>query len=221
MELKAVFRKDLPAFTVDVDLYLDSQQPVLGLMGPSGSGKTTVLKCLAGLIKIDAGRIEMNGRVWADTAAGLSLSPQKRECGLLFPNFALFGNMDAAENIRCGLGRLHLTAAEEEKEIAALLRRFKLAGYEKRYPKNLSWGEKQRLALARLMASRPQLILLDEPFGGLDDELRKEVSGELELLLRESGALAVIVSHRRDDLAPLCQRTVRMDKGKLEEVPCR
>ena len=218
MELKAAFRKDLPAFAVEADLYLDSRQPVLGLMGPSGSGKTTLLKCLAGLLEIDAGSIELNGKLLADTARGLSLTPQERKCGYLFPNFALFQNLTVAENIRCGLLRLQLAAQEEKSELAALLHRFKLAGCEKRYPKNLSWGEKQRLALARLAASRPKLILLDEPFGGLDDELRQEVSGELQLLLQESGALAVIVSHRRDELLPLCQNILRINRGRAEEV---
>ncbi len=222
MELQAAIKKKLAPFTLEVRLHLSSQQPVLGLMGPSGSGKTTVLKCLAGLLPMDEGRIELGGRLLADTATGFSLLPRQRRCGYLFPNLALFPNLTVADNIRCGLSSLGLPRREREQEVAQLLRRLRLEGLGERYPASLSWGERQRLALARLLGSRPRLLLLDEPFSGLDEVLRREVGRELAALLAATAALAIIVSHRREDLLPLCHKLLRLEQGRVTEVEeCR
>ena len=183
----------------------------LGILGASGCGKSMTLRCIAGIERPDAGRVVVNGRVLYDSSVRLNLPPQKRRVGYLFQNYALFPRMTVAENIVCGMrgeknGR--------EQMIRELLARFHLEGLGGRYPGQLSGGQQQRAALARMLASEPDVILLDEPFSALDAHLREQMQMQVLELLESYGKDAVLVTHSRDEAYRLCGELLVMDAGR-------
>ncbi|MFO7920102.1 MAG: ABC transporter ATP-binding protein, partial [Nioella sp.] len=148
------------------------------LLGPSGCGKTTTLRLIAGIERLSAGAIRVDGRTLADES--LHLPPEARGVGLIFQDFALFPHLSVAQNVAFGLAG---TRAEKAARVAELLRRVDLKGYDDKAPHMLSGGEQQRVALARALAPRPGVMLMDEPFSGLDNRLRDGIRDEtLELL---------------------------------------
>ncbi len=155
----------------------------LALLGASGCGKSMTLKCIAGIVTPDRGRIVLNGRVLFDSEAGIDLPPQQRRVGYLFQNYALFPNMTVEKNILCGIRSG--SKAEKAAALSATLHRFRLEDLEKRYPAQLSGGQQQRVALARILCSQPEVILLDEPFSALDSYLKWELELELSDFLDE------------------------------------
>ena len=128
------------------------------------------LRCIAGIIRPDKGRIVLNGRVLFDSEAKIDLPPQKRKVGYLFQNYALFDNMTVEQNIACGISS-EKNRAERKKQVAAMIERMQLTGLEKNKPHQLSGGQQQRVALARILIGKPEIILLDEPFSALDSYL--------------------------------------------------
>ena len=176
-------------------------------------GKSLTLKCIAGIQRPDRGRILLDGRVLFDSEAGIDLPPQQRRVGYLFQQYALFPTMTVYENIRCG-ARGRGSRAEQDAIVRQMLTQLQLQGLESLRPAQLSGGQAQRVALARMLAADPRLLLLDEPFSALDTHLRDQLQPQLRDLLRTVGRQAVLVTHSRDEAYRLCSTLCIMDEGR-------
>ncbi|WP_303914168.1 sulfate/molybdate ABC transporter ATP-binding protein [Subdoligranulum variabile] len=211
MSLLVDIEKDLGGFRLRA--HLDTEAPLTGLLGASGCGKSLTLQCIAGIQRPDRGRIVLDGRVLFDAKAGIDLPPQQRRVGYLFQHYALFPTMTVAENIRCGAhGRG--PRAEQERIVREMVALLQLQGLEQLRPAQLSGGQAQRVALARMLAADPQLLLLDEPFSALDAHLRDQLQPQLRDLLQAVGRQAVLVTHSRDEAYRLCSTLCIMDEGR-------
>ena len=183
---------------------------IVSLVGPSGCGKTTLLRLAAGVERPSAGSILINER---EVAGGSFEPPERRGVGLMFQDFALFPHLSNLANVVFGLK--WLPNAEAEREARAALDRVGLAKYADLYPHMLSGGEQQRVALARAVAPRPSVLLMDEPFSGLDRRLRDQVREEILHVLRESHVTCVIVTHDAEEAMLLADRIALMRAGRL------
>lgn len=214
MSLSVSIKKRLGSFTLDVSLETDGG--MLALLGVSGCGKSMTLKCIAGIETPDSGRIVLNGRTLYDSQARINLPPQKRRVGYLFQQYALFPNMTVAQNLQSAVRRL--PRAEQKTRIAEKLAAFRLDGLEKRRPSELSSGQQQRVALARILLSEPEALLLDEPFSALDDALKWKLELELMELLDRFAGDVLFVSHSRDEVTRLCERVCVLTDGRSAPV---
>lgn len=186
---------------------------VMALVGPSGSGKTTVLRSIAGFHKPQEGRIVCNGATWFDSAAPVSRAPRERRAGFVFQSYALFPHMTALQNVMEAFG--DLPRGEREEAAHALLARVHLDTHGERRPAELSGGEQQRVAVARALARRPDVLLLDEPFSAVDRMTRRKLRQELEELRRELPMPVVLVTHDLDDVRRLADRLCVMHRGRI------
>ena len=203
--------------TIDVDFTQSTKGfSVTALIGPSGCGKTTMLRCLAGLNRPDRGTIEFQGQTWFDHNRQIVLSPQQRDIGFLFQEYALFPHLTVAENIGFGL-RDH-SVIERRRRVTEILDLFDLTGFKKRLPQQLSGGQQQRVALGRALARRPRLLLLDEPLSALDALLREQMRGELRRMLAEFGTPVIVVTHDRVEAIALADRVAVMDSGSIQQI---
>ena len=209
MSLYADFEKRLGDFHLKVQL--QAEKETLALLGASGCGKSMTLKCIAGIVTPDRGRIVLHDRVLFDSEKHINLPPQQRRVGYLFQNYALFPTMTVEKNILCGIRSG--SKAEKDAVLAETIRRFRLEGLERRYPAQLSGGQQQRAALARILCSRPEAILLDEPFSALDSFLKWDLELELSDLLRAFQGPILWVSHDRGEVFRNCRRVCVMDQG--------
>jgi sulfate transport system ATP-binding protein len=182
------------------------------LLGPSGSGKSTILRMIAGLVPVDAGRVVLHGR------DATHLVPQAREIGFVFQNYALFPHMTVGENIEFGLRARGVAPAERHHRRDELLDLVGLGGYAGRLPKQLSGGQQQRVALARALAPNPAILLLDEPFGALDAQIRAELRVSLRRIQRELAITTIFVTHDQAEAFELADRLGVMCHGDLLEV---
>src|SRR6202043_655680 len=182
------------------------------LLGPSGCGKTTLLRMLAGFETPDQGRILLNGK---DIVQVL---PHQRPVNMMFQNYALFPHLSVRDNIAFGLKRARMRRADINTRVAEMIALVKLDGLEKRKPDQLSGGQPQRVALARSLARRPQVLLLDEPLAALDKKLRESTQLELMELQRRLGMTFVIVTHDQEEAMTVADRIGVMDAGRLEQV---
>jgi putrescine transport system ATP-binding protein len=182
------------------------------LLGPSGCGKTTLLRMLAGFETPDEGRILLEG---IDIAQVL---PHERPVNMMFQNYALFPHLNVRDNIAFGLKRANMSRADIDSRVAELVALVKLDGMEKRKPDQLSGGQKQRVALARSLARRPKVLLLDEPMAALDKKLRESTQLELMELQRRLGTTFIIVTHDQEEAMTVAGRIGVMDAGRLEQV---
>ncbi|MBR1275564.1 ABC transporter ATP-binding protein [Bradyrhizobium sp. AUGA SZCCT0283] len=182
------------------------------LLGPSGCGKTTLLRMLAGFETPDEGRILLGGR---DIAPVL---PHERPVNMMFQNYALFPHLSVRDNIAFGLKRAGMPRATIDSRVAEMIALVKLGGMEKRKPDQLSGGQKQRVALARSLARRPKVLLLDEPLAALDKKLRESTQLELMELQRRLGMTFIIVTHDQEEAMTVANRIGVMDAGRLEQV---
>ena len=189
---------------------------LIALLGPSGSGKTTLLRILAGLDAPNAGRVLFDGE------DALQLTVQERNVGLVFQNYALFRHMTVLENIGFGLRvrpRSRRPARSEIRQRALdLLNLVQLTGLEKRYPSQLSGGQRQRVAFARALAIEPRVLLLDEPFGALDAQVRRDLRRWLREMHDRTGHTTVFVTHDQEEALELADRVVVMSQGRIEQV---
>ncbi len=197
----------------DVSLVAEPGE-VLCLLGPSGSGKTTLLRIAAGIEPQSTGRVLLNDREIAGPA--VFLPPERRSIGLVFQDFALFPHMTILDNVRFGLTALSRDEAKAEAMVA--LRRVGLDGYAASYPHVLSGGEQQRVALARALAPRPAVLLMDEPFSGLDTRLKDSVRAETLAILRESRATAIVVTHDAEEAMRMGDRIALLKDGRLVQA---
>ncbi len=203
--------------TIRAMLRLPAGRPhVLVLFGPSGSGKTTILRCLAGLERPAHGRIAFAGQTWFDAEAGVQIPPQSRAIGYLFQDYALFPHLSVAGNIAFALRGGDAKACE--RRVRELLDLLQLRGLEDRLPAQLSGGQQQRVALARVLARRPQLLLLDEPLSALDAPTREQVRGELRGLLRGQGIPTVCVTHDWVEVLALADEVAVLGGGRVLQV---
>jgi putrescine transport system ATP-binding protein len=182
------------------------------LLGPSGCGKTTLLRMLAGFETPDQGRILLDGK---DIAQVL---PHQRPVNMMFQNYALFPHLNVRDNIAFGLKRMGMPRPEIDSRVVEMVALVKLEGLEQRKPDQLSGGQKQRVALARSLARRPRVLLLDEPLAALDKKLRESTQFELMELQRRLGMTFVIVTHDQDEAMTVADRIGVMDQGRLEQV---
>lgn len=208
--LKVDIEKKLELFTLKVRLELD--KGICSIMGASGAGKSMCLKCIAGIEKPDSGIIILNDHVLFDSEKGINLPPQQRKTGYLFQNYALFPNMTVQKNIMTGLHSLK----KAERKITAdeLMKEFHIEHLSDKYPEKLSGGEMQRVALARIFASKPNVLLLDEPFSSLDTFLKWELIPKLKSALKEFNGLSIMVSHDIDEILKLSDCVSEIKDGK-------
>jgi sulfate transport system ATP-binding protein len=182
------------------------------LLGPSGSGKSTLLRVIAGLEQPDAGRIELDG----DEVT--QVPPQRRGIGFVFQHYAAFKHMTVRDNVAFGLTIRKRPRAEVDARVDELLGVVGLSGFHARYPSQLSGGQRQRMALARALAVEPRLLLLDEPFGALDANVRGELRSWLRRLHEEVPVTTVLVTHDQEEAMEVADRIVVMNGGRVEQV---
>ena len=193
----------------DVSLEVAPGQ-VTCLLGPSGCGKSTTLRMIAGVERPDSGRIAIDGRIVCE--GSLFLPPEARSVGLMFQDFALFPHLTVAQNVAFGLRG---PREEKMRRVDDLLERVNLSGYGPKHPHQLSGGEQQRVALARALAPRPRVMLMDEPFSGLDNRLRDGIRDTTLEILKEEGAAVLLVTHEPDEALRMGDEIALMRAGRI------
>ena len=188
---------------------------VVCLVGPSGCGKTTALRLAAGFEMPALGKIDLFGQ--PASRPDFVLPPEKRGIGMVFQDYALFPHLTVAQNIGFGLDTSRTTSHENDQRIQQVLAHLSLDGLADRYPWQLSGGQQQRVALGRVLAPSPQLLLLDEPFSGLDARLREDIRDQTLHLLRESGAAILMVTHDPEEAMFMADRIIVLNHGKVEQ----
>ena len=202
----------------ELDVHLRAGLGTTVLLGPSGAGKSLTLNCLAGFTRPDEGRIVVNDRIYFDSATHVHVPPQKRRCGYIFQDHALFPHMTVRENLRFAASNARSTkngALERHRRITELLEAFELTDLAARKPSQLSGGQKQRAALARILLSEPHLLLLDEPTRGLDARLRQTFYDLLRKTRERLQAPIVLVTHDLEECFELADCVYLMDNGRL------
>ncbi|HET6998987.1 MAG TPA: ATP-binding cassette domain-containing protein [Solirubrobacterales bacterium] len=184
----------------------------LALVGRSGAGKTSLLRIVAGLMAPRAGRVALGEETWLDTERSLDLAPERRRCGLVFQDYALFPRMSAWRNVAYGIDG---PRPERRAAAIAMLDRFGAAGLIDARPATLSGGERQRVALARALAARPNALLLDEPLSALDTSTRRAALARLRGLLTELAVPAIVVTHSFEEAALLAESVAILDRGRI------
>jgi hypothetical protein len=204
--------KKFGKFTLKTKFQFDNE--IMGLLGASGSGKSLTLKCIAGIEKPDKGRIILNDRVLFDSEKKINISPKDRKIGYLFQDYALFPNMNVYENIKVGIRE----GENFDKLIMEKLEEMRISHLKDKKINEISGGEKQRVALARLLINKPEIILLDEPFSALDDYLKSKIELEVSEVLRNYKIPTILVSHSREEVYRLCNEICVMSNGKSEDL---
>ncbi len=198
----------------DLDIDLDAQPgQCLALAGPSGAGKSTVLRIIAGLLRPRHGLVGCAGHTWLDTARAIDVAPEKRGCGYVFQDYALFEHLNAWQNVAYGLR--HLSRRERRQRAEALLDRFGLLARASANPRTLSGGERQRVAVARALAREPRALLLDEPLSALDARTRASSARELAAVLAAALVPTVLVTHDFGEAAVLGDHVAVIDVGRV------
>jgi molybdate transport system ATP-binding protein len=210
--LRVEARTRLGALELDVAVEVGDGE-CLALAGPSGAGKTSVLRVAAGLVHPERGLVEAGGETWLDTRRGIDLLPERRRCGYVFQEYALFPHLTAWQNVAYPLRRV--PRRERRQRALALLERFAIEHVADARPATLSGGERQRVALARVLARRPGVLLLDEPLSALDARTRAGASRELAQVLREVEVPALLVTHDFAEAAQLGDRVGVIDSGRV------
>ncbi len=212
MGLRVEIEKNYGAFCLEAAF--TAEEGVTGLLGASGCGKSVTLRCIAGVERPDRGYIELDGRVLFDSVKKINLPPQRRRVGYLFQNYALFPTMTVEQNIAAGVRDRN----ERREETERLMASFQLEECRGKYPRQISGGQQQRTALARILASRPEALLLDEPFSALDSYLKWQVELELLERLSQFSGPVLFVTHSRDEICSQCRRVCVLDRGKSQPV---
>ena len=189
-----------------------SKGEFITLLGSSGCGKTTTLRIIAGLEQPDA------GSVWLDGRDVTGLEPNQRNVNTVFQNYALFPHMNVAENIGYGLKLKKVPKSEIRKKVSQMLELVQLEGYEKRKPSELSGGQKQRVAIARALVNNPEVLLLDEPLGALDLQLRRAMQIELKHLQKKLGITFIYITHDQEEAINMSDRIAVMKDGRIEQI---
>ncbi len=212
MALSVDVQKQLGTFRLQVQFEAEDER--LALLGASGCGKSVTLRCVAGIMTPDEGKIVLDGVTLFDSARKINLPPQRRHVGYLFQHFALFPNMTVEQNIAAAVR----DRTNRKETVNQLLRRFQLERTAQQRPEQLSGGQRQRAALARILASQPRTLLLDEPFSALDSYLKYQLELELMEALDEFPGTILWVSHDRGEVFRCCRRVCVIDKGVSHPV---
>jgi len=210
-QLKVALEHQLTEFSLELNFSSTSRR--LGMLGASGAGKSQVLRCLAGLETPRQGRIELNGRVIFDSQRNINLPLRRRRIALVFQHYALFPHLSVAENV--GFSLAQLPPKERQARVKLQLDRVGLRELAHRYPSQLSGGQQQRIALARALASEPNLLLLDEPFSAQDTYLRRQLQQQLDDLLQDCQVPALLVTHDLEEAYRLSDELLVIDHGQL------
>ena len=204
---------------LDLEIELDvAEGETVALLGPNGSGKTTALRTLAGLLPIDAGRIELDGEVLDDPVTEAWLPPEQRRIAVVFQDYLLFPNLSALDNVAFGLRRMGMQKRQARDIAAGWLERFGLTTHADNRPAHLSGGQAQRVALARALATEPRLLLLDEPLAALDAGTRVEMRSDLRRHLTTFPGIGVLVTHDPVDALALADRVVVLEAGRVVQT---
>lgn len=212
LQIKRIVKQYGDVFAVDdVSLNIEKGE-IFALLGSSGCGKSTLLRMLAGFEKPTAGQIVLEGQ---DI---VGLAPYERPINMMFQSYALFPHLSVWDNVAFGLRRDHLPKAEIEERVVRMLELVQLKAYAKRHPHQLSGGQQQRVALARSLAKRPRLLLLDEPLGALDKKLRERTQLELVGIIEQVGVTCVLVTHDQEEAMTVATRIGVMSEGRILQV---
>ena len=213
LELKEIKKSFTKGEAVLDNISLEiSKGEFITLLGSSGCGKTTTLRIIAGLEQPDA------GSVWLDGREVTGLEPNQRDVNTVFQNYALFPHMNVAENIGYGLKLKKVPKSEIRKKVSQMLELVQLEGYEKRKPSELSGGQKQRVAIARALVNNPKVLLLDEPLGALDLQLRRAMQIELKHLQKKLGITFIYITHDQEEAINMSDRIAVMRDGRIEQI---
>lgn len=213
LELKEIKKSFTEGEAVLDNISLEiSKGEFITLLGSSGCGKTTTLRIIAGLEQPDA------GSVWLDGREVTGLEPNQRDVNTVFQNYALFPHMNVAENIGYGLKLKKVPKSEIRKKVSWMLELVQLEGYEKRKPSELSGGQKQRVAIARALVNNPKVLLLDEPLGALDLQLRRAMQIELKHLQKKLGITFIYITHDQEEAINMSDRIAVMKDGRIEQI---
>ena len=213
LELKEIKKSFTEGEAVLDNISLEiSKGEFITLLGSSGCGKTTTLRIIAGLEQPDA------GSVWLDGREVTGLEPNQRDVNTVFQNYALFPHMNVAENIGYGLKLKKVPKSEIKKKVSQMLELVQLEGYEKRKPSELSGGQKQRVAIARALVNNPKVLLLDEPLGALDLQLRRAMQIELKHLQKKLGITFIYITHDQEEAINMSDRIAVMKDGRIEQI---
>ena len=213
LELKEIKKSFTEGEAVLDNISLEiSKGEFITLLGSSGCGKTTTLRIIAGLEQPDA------GSVWLDGREVTGLEPNQRNVNTVFQNYALFPHMNVAENIGYGLKLKKVPKSEIRKKVSQMLELVQLEGYEKRKPSELSGGQKQRVAIARALVNNPKVLLLDEPLGALDLQLRRAMQIELKHLQKKLGITFIYITHDQEEAINMSDRIAVMKDGRIEQI---
>lgn len=200
----------------DLKTQFSSNHEILGILGSSGCGKSMTLKCIAGIVTPDEGEIVLNDKILFSSKKKINLTPQKRNIGLMFQNYALFPNMTVGQNI--GIGIQERNEAKKSKIINYYLDLLQIADFKNKYPSQLSGGQQQRVSLARMMAKNPDILMLDEPFSALDTDLRFLLESEFLKILKQYNKSVIYVSHSLNEVYTYCDKTAIMSNGQILEM---
>ena len=210
--LEARIQTTLRSLHLSVELAAEPGR-VLAIVGPSGAGKTSILRTVAGLLRPGSGRVSCSEIDWLDTDAGIDLPPERRRCGYVFQDYALFGHMSAWRNVAYGLSEL--PRARRRERALELLGRFGLEELADARPTTLSGGERQRLALARALGPRPQALLLDEPLSALDASTRAHATRQLRDLAEQAAVPTLLVTHDFEEASALADEVAVIEAGSV------
>ena len=217
MTLNAHIVRSLDTFELDIDLFAGPGEDV-ALLGPNGAGKTTAFRCLAGLLALDAGRIDLDDVCLDDPMTGAFVVPERRPVAVVFQDYLLFPNLTALENVAFGLRARGMPKNQARRRAAAWLDRVGLTEHAGQRPRSLSGGQAQRVALARALATEPRLLLLDEPLAALDAATRGDVRRDLRRHLSTFEGIRLLVTHDPVDAYALADRVIILEAGRVAQA---
>jgi molybdate transport system ATP-binding protein len=216
MKVRVDIRKTLRSldreFTLEASFSAEHDRIVV--FGPSGSGKSITLQCIAGLLRPEAGSIQIGERVLFDSSAGVDVPPQARNVGFVFQDYALFPHLSVEKNVAFGLQR----SADSGARVAQFLSLFELTPLARSFPRNLSGGQRQRVALARALIHQPALLLLDEPLSALDPLLRERMRNELDQTQQRFRVPMLLITHDPADVETFAENLVIFDHGRVSQT---
>jgi molybdate transport system ATP-binding protein len=207
--LHVAIEKQLPEFRLYIEFSVSDN--VLVLFGPSGCGKTTILRCIAGLLHPDCGRITLNGRELYSDVAGIAVPPGERKIGMVFQDYALFPHMNVEKNILYGVPRV---GKKSLTDLEPFVESMKISHLLQRYPRELSGGEQQRVALARALMAEPEGLLLDEPLSALDWDTRRQLQDEIIQIQKLRRIPFILVTHDRNEAEKVGNSVIYLEKGR-------